>query len=252
MTALLPTRTLPPTFPAIGNTVYLTGVSTRLTEGAHRADLGLLVTPANSIHRKIEHYATWGADNGRFAESKQGRAFDPDRWLSWLWKLPTAGNVFAALPDVLDWYWHDADGELHKAAPGQAVPKGVKAFCVGDLERTIAQSAPYVDTVRNLGFPVAIVAQDGLEDLGQLPFEVDAVFVGGSDQYKLGGAAAGLIASARAAGKWTHVGRVNSYKRLAYAQTVGAHSADGTFVGFAPTENYGRLTGWLDQLGGTQ
>lgn len=214
--------------------IYLTGCSTPLTRSADRADLGLLVTPATSLNLQIPSYGTWGADNGCYVESKKGREFDGAAWLRWLAKLPTDGCAFATLPDVLEWHTGD-DG---------------RQFCVGNLAATLDRSARYVDDVRALGLPVGVVAQDGLTSLAQLPFDVDAVFVGGSDEYKLGPDVAGLAAEASAAGKWVHVGRVNSYKRLAYAESIGADSADGTFVGFAPTENYGRMIGWLDKLNG--
>lgn len=226
----------PATFPELDTIVYLTGVSTELSREAHRTDLGLLVTPRSSVHRQIEHYELFGADNGLYTERHptKGFVFDADAWLRWLAALPLNGALFACLPDVLDWY---IDPET-----GDAIP-------FGNLEATIERSARYVDAVRDLGFPVAVVAQDGLASLEELPFDVDAVFLGGSDGYKLGPTAAGLIREAREAGKWTHVGRVNSFKRLDYSHAIGADSADGTFLRFGRKgENYPRLTGWLDTL----
>ncbi len=212
---------------------YLTGCSTELTRQAGRPDLGLLVTPATSLHLQIPSYGSWGADNGCYSESKKGRPFDGDAWLRWLERLPQAGCLFAALPDVLEWF---------------VDPETGRDFCVGNLEATLERSERYADRVRSLGLPVALVAQDGLLELAQIPFEVDALFVGGSDGYKLGPDAAALVGEAGDAGLWTHIGRVNSYKRMAYCASIGADSADGTFVGFAPRENYGRMIGWLDRL----
>ena len=213
-------------------TIYLTGVSSELTRNAQRSDLGLLVTPASSVWRQTDHYGTWAADNGLYVESKAGRPFDPDRWLAWLDRLPRTA-VFVTLPDVLEWFVDPVTG--------RDVP-------IGNVDATLERSARYVDTVRELGFRPALVAQDGLTSLAQIGFTVDALFVGGSDGYKLGPDAAALVGEANREGLWTHVGRVNSYKRLAYCASIGADSADGTFVGFAPTENYGRLTGWLDRV----
>lgn len=212
---------------------YLTGCSTELTRQAGRPELGLLVTPATSLHLQIGCYPVYGADNGCYVASKKGRGFDPEGWLRWLEKLPREGCAFAALPDVLEWFTDPETGA---------------DFCVGNLEATLERSARYAEQVRSLGLPVALVAQDGLLSLEQVPFEVDALFVGGSDGYKLGPEAAGLCREASEAGKWVHVGRVNSYKRLAYCASIGADSADGTFVGFAPTENFGRVLGWFDKL----
>lgn len=213
-------------------TMYLTGVSCEITREADVDELGLLVTPASSVHRQIDRYAFFGADNGRYVESKRGLDFDAERWLSWLDKLPRSTCLFACLPDVLTW---------HKDENG-------KDYCVGDLEATLQQSAEYVDVVKSMGFAVALVAQDGLRSLSQIPFAVDAIFVGGSDDYKLGDDVRALVAEARAAGLWVHVGRVNSLKRLRYAAEIGADSADGTYIGFKPSVNAPKVLGWLDTL----
>ncbi len=44
------------------------------------------------------------------------------------------------------------------------------------------------------------------------------------------------------------MGRVNSYRRLAYAQSIGCHSADGTYLKYGPDLNLPRLLRWLDLL----
>ena len=77
-------------------------------------------------------------------------------------------------------------------------------------------------------FPVAFVGQDGCEDL---PVHWDAIacfFVGGSTEWKLSGAARDMIAEAQKHGKLTHMGRVNSDKRMRYAFGLGVDSVDGT------------------------
>jgi hypothetical protein len=217
-------------FPELGRIAYLTGCSTELTRAADRPELGLLVTPASSVHRQIGHYELWAADNGCYVESKAGRPFDAERWLRWLEALPRERCLFVALPDVLE--WHEIDG---------------KRVPVGNLEATLERSARYVDHVRELGFPVALVAQDGLESLDQIPFEVDAIFVGGSDAYKLGPQVRALVAEAKAAGKWVHVGRVNGGGRFQYCAEIGADSADGTVLAFGPEKNWPRVISWLDR-----
>lgn len=224
-------------FPEHDGILYLSGVSTDLTRNAHRADLGLLVTPASSVHRQIDRYPFYGADNGLYVETKAGRPFDPDRWLTWLDRLPRESCLFAALPDVLEWHADDA---------GRLYP-------VGNMAATLERSARYANAVKRLGFPAALVAQDGLKSLDQIPESIrpDAIFVGGSDDYKLGPDAARLTREAREAGLWVHVGRVNSLKRLRYALTnMEADSADGTYIGFGPTTNAPRVLGWLDELNG--
>jgi hypothetical protein len=46
-------------------------------------------------------------------------------------------------------------------------------------------------------------------------------------------------------GKGTHMGRVNSNRRLQYAATIGCDSADGTYLAFGPDQNLPRLLWWL-------
>lgn len=101
---------------------------------------------------------------------------------------------------------------------------------------------------RELGYPAAFVTQDGCTD-ALVPWgEIDALFVGGSDRWKLSEASWALVAEANRRGLWTHVGRVNSFARLKACASAGARSADGTFLAFGPDTNWPRLTCWLDSL----
>ncbi len=162
---------------------------------------------------------TWCADNGCFSDQ-----WNENRWWSWL--VANAGDAascaFAVAPDV-----------------------------VGDAWLTHLKSAPWLPKIRNLGYPVAYVAQDGLEDL-ELPYDgtdwwdsFDVLFVGGTTAWKLGAAARRIVAEAKGRGKRVHMGRVNSERRYRYAQAIGCDSADGTFLTFGPTVNMPRLLSWL-------
>ena len=207
-------------FPEHDGPIYLTGVSTPATRAAARLGLGLLVSPDNSLHRQLEHYSSsyYGADNACFSK---GDAFDAPSWLSWLEGLPLDRCLFATLPDV-----------------------------VGDAAATIARSMPYTDQVRRMGFPAALVAQDGLEDLVVPWDDIDCLFLGGSTEWKLSPAARDLSLEARSRGKWVHMGRVNSARRVRIAATFGADSVDGTFLAFEDKAgtNHRRLFGWLDEV----
>lgn len=232
--------------------IYLTGVSTELSRNAQRSDLGLLATPASSVYRQREHYDHWAADNGLFVaplptgegwedEVLGSPAYTPTarevryesepklvtRWLAWLSQMDPARCLFATLPDV-----------------------------VGDYAATWERSAMYVERVRGLGFRPAFVLQDGVENdryvwgsiLNACEDGTGAVFLGGSTEWKLSEAAAGLVAEAKARGIWVHMGRVNSYKRLSYAASIGCDSADGTYLGYGPVKNWPSLVSWLDRL----
>lgn len=82
------------------------------------------------------------------------------------------------------------------------------------------------------GLPLALVAQDGLELMPRwlaLAWpRIDALFIGGSTAWKLGPAAERLAAQAKVRGKWVHMGRVNSTRRIRYAASIGCDSVDGT------------------------
>lgn len=155
----------------------------------------------------------WIADNACF---NQGDNFDPDRWLAWLSTLPPTGCRFATAPDV-----------------------------VGDWPSTLDQAEFYLDRIRVAGFPAAIVLQDGATP-GEVPWpEVDAVFVGGSTEWKLSDAARRICDEARWRGKWVHMGRVNSLERFKLAHSWRCHSVDGTYLIFGPDVNLPRLLSWI-------
>lgn len=164
-----------------------------------------------------EGYAAWAVDNGCFTA---GERFDLGAFICWLVALPDHERcLFATAPDV-----------------------------VGDAAATWKRSAPVLPVLRRLGFKAALVAQDGL-DTAALDWDAfDCLFVGGTTAYKLSEDAYAAVLEAKARGKHTHMGRVNSLRRLRAAAVGGYDSADGTFLKFGPDKNLPRLLGWLDQL----
>ena len=172
--------------------------------------LGAIVTPAQGNH--IEGIPGWVADNGKFGRGWPGY----HRWGCWLRTLPPAGCAFAVAPDV---------------------PM--------DAAKTMRCAGPALRLIRRLGFPAALAAQNGLEDMAVPWDEFDVLFLGGDDAWKLGPHAAALTAEARAKDKPVHMGRVNSLRRLRYAAAIGCDSADGTYLAFGPDENLPKLLGWL-------
>lgn len=163
---------------------------------------------------------TWCADNGCFSDR-----FDEAKWWAWLEaNAHRAGDcVFAVAPDV-----------------------------VGNAAATLERSRPWLGKIRDLGYPVAFVGQDGLEDLaGEIPWDAfEVFFIGGSTEWKLGPAAAQLVAEAKARGKRVHMGRVNSLRRFLYAESIGCDSADGTYLTFGPAKNLPTVLRWVSQLPG--
>lgn len=157
----------------------------------------------------------WCADNGCYGKGYPG----DDAWLAWLGSytlLQRSRCLFATAPDV-----------------------------VGDAVATLARSVPFLPQIRALGYPAALVAQNGLENLTVPWDKFDVLFIGGNTEWKLGAAARFLVAEAKARGKHVHMGRVNSQMRLAYADAIGCDSTDGTYLTFGPDLNLPKVKGWL-------
>lgn len=195
--------------------------------------LGAINTPMQGS--RLEGIPHWIADNGcgpgrdvrGFASADGGRGaagkgwVGDDRFLAWLESLaPHASRCwFATAPDV-----------------------------PGDAEATLARSGPFLPVIRGLGYKVALVAQNGLENL-DVPWDsFDVLFLGGDTAWKLGPDARRLTAQAADRGKTVHMGRVNSMRRWRYAQAIGCASVDGTYLTFAPDNNLPILLGWLREL----
>ena len=197
---------------------YATASGPRVREAMRSGQLGHIATPASG-HR-LQAGVHWCADNGAFTGAYPG----DDKYLAWLSARTAhvARCAFAAAPDVV------ADGAA-----------------------TLARSLPMLERIRALGYPAALVAQDGLEHLN-VPWDAfDVLFLGASTAWKLGPAAAELAAQARRHGKPVHMGRVNSLRRLRHAVSIGCESVDGTFLAYGPDINLPKLLRWL-RLADTQ
>lgn len=172
-----------------------------------------IVTPVQG--NKIPEGAWFCADNGCYGAGYPG----DEEWWEWLQTKPTERCRFAVAPDV-----------------------------VGDAAATLERSRPWLPKIRSLGMPAAFVAQDGQEHLPVPWDEFDVLFIGGTTDWKLGAAVRGLVAQAKAHGKWVHMGRVNSFRRLLYADAIGCDSADGTYVTFGPDVNLPKVLRWIRRI----
>lgn len=97
---------------------------------------------------------------------------------------------------------------------------------VGSARRTLEVFRHWKDRLQ--GWPLALVAQDGQESLPIPWHQIDAVFIGGSTEFKLSKHTEQIVRAAKAIGKWVHVGRVNTPGRFEYFEKMGADSIDGT------------------------
>lgn len=99
---------------------------------------------------------------------------------------------------------------------------------VGDARRTLEVFRYWRSQSDLIGWRLAFVAQDGQENLPIPWHQIDAIFIGGSTDWKLGSAASACVKAAKAIGKWVHVGRINTPARYEYFRDLGADSCDGT------------------------
>ncbi len=99
---------------------------------------------------------------------------------------------------------------------------------VGDAEETLRMFPAWRNVIRAHGLPVALVAQDGLVP-NDVPWgSIEALFIGGTTEWKLSEASYSLVQAAKEHGKIVHMGRVNSRKRIRLALAWGCDSVDGT------------------------
>jgi hypothetical protein len=175
--------------------------------------LGMIATPMQG--QPIPPGAMWCADNGCYGSGYPG----DDQWITWLASYSPAERArcaFATAPDV-----------------------------VGDATATATRAAPWLDRISQLGYPVAYVAQNGIEHAPPPWPRFDVLFIGGDTAWKLGPVARALVGDALAHGKRVHMGRVNSLRRMRYAESIGCHSADGTTITYGPDLRLPDVLSWL-------
>lgn len=80
------------------------------------------------------------------------------------------------------------------------------------------------------GWPIALVAQDGMEDLDVPWHDFHCLFIGGCDPWKDSQSAIDLVKTAKTIGLHVHVGRVNMISRFRRFADAGADTCDGSGV----------------------
>lgn len=174
----------------------------------------LVDTSAETLARKSELYPSLVA----------GQLITP------LTRYRNAGGVFAIDNGAFSKFDQAAfhallgrDSEHHERCLWVAVPD-----VVGSARRTLEIWRHRRELAA--GWPLALVAQDGIEDL-DIPWgEMAAVFIGGRDPWKDSQAALDVVRCAKVLGKHVHVGRVNTPKRYKLFAAAGADTCDGSGV----------------------
>jgi len=160
-------------------------------------EFGQLRTPLTQYAR-APNGVKKALDNGSF------KTFDKPRWLR-------------MLDEWEDAIWNGADPPLFVALPD----------VVGDAQRTSELFEHY--KLRTNEFARALVLQNGIERVTIQWADLRAVFIGGDDDFKLSPIAFRCARVAKQLGKWVHVGRVNTAKRMAAWMGV-ADSIDGSGI----------------------
>lgn len=169
--------------------------------------LGVLVSPGtkgggpkNDIKRIDRWGVKWGVDNGCFG------GLDESAFLRLLAAVTvTPKCMWVTAPDV-----------------------------VGDSRETLRKFSVWGPLIKELRLPVALVSQDGLTPDAVPWSAIDALFVGGTDAWKLCDESVHLCREAKDRGKLVHVGRVNSKIRIRAAMAIGADSVDGSQFSWWP------------------
>lgn len=182
-------------------------LSQHTLDGELHPNLGRLIQPrhTSSIEATAAAGIPWAADNDCF------QALDAAAYVRMLDRIEgLAGCRFVTVPDV-----------------------------VGDAVATLELFETWAPELERRGLPLALVAQDGLETmLERIEWDrIDALFIGGSTEWKEGPAAALLAQLAKSHGKWVHWGRVNTKRRFDLIVATGAaDSFDGSkFARFRKT-----------------
>lgn len=184
---------------------------------AHQEMFGKFASASRSVGESIGLWENWGLDNGAFTGFDQ-KAF-MDRLKEFLPYKATCR--FVVVPDV--------------------------PFCWGP---TLVKFKDWSPSIRRMGFPVGLAVQDGAT-VQNVPWdELDALFIGGSTEWKRDRGysdlpmfeqtaylpeVAGLVREAKRRGLWVHLGRsANAPGQLWYAYRLGVDSVDGTGERFQP------------------
>lgn len=193
--------------------LYLSGTKNpAIAEDLANGTMGLLATPATGYALGNVH--VWALDNGAYT----GRYPGDEAYLHLLARLEPHREhcLFVAAPDI-----------------------------VADAAGTLARFTEMGPRITAAGWPVALVAQDGLTPEDVPWHQLGWLFIGGSTQWKLSAAVVALIRRAQQEGVKIHVGRVNSARRYMRFASLGCDSADGTFIAYGPDRNAPQVRQWI-------
>lgn len=182
----------------------------------HPDRLGILLTPANgnSIASVTATGLPWAIDNGAFS------GFKAPAFVRLLDKAQGQPRLlWVAAPDV-----------------------------VGDAVGTMAMFDEWQPEIARRGMPVALVGQDGIEQMTVPWGRIDAVFLGGSTEWKLSLHAEQLSKEAKRRGLLVHMGRVNTLRRLRIAKRFGCDTVDGSAASKWGDDRLTEMVRWVGKV----
>lgn len=146
----------------------------------YQEDFGQLRTPGTNYALSDDPGVEWAADNSMYSDP------DIDRWVRWVARFDenrARRPIWVALPDI-----------------------------VGDARRTLELFEHFKLCTNEL--PRALVIQDGIQHVTVPWDDIDAIFIGGTDAFKLSAEAFNVARTANLLRKKIHIGRVNTAKRF--------------------------------------
>ena len=161
-------------------------------------EVGQLLTPLTGF-RLRDPSKPWAIDNGAFS------GFDEKKFYSRLRRAEKHDRTnckFVAMPDR-----------------------------VADALTTMFMFHEHYDRVASCGWPIALVLQDGQDQMPPIPWSVlDAIFIGGTNQFKGSMCVVDLVKEAKHRNLWVHAGRVNGINRFEFFEALGVDSCDGSGI----------------------
>jgi hypothetical protein len=194
---------------------YANPCSQPVRDAMHAGRLGCITTPYQGNVTFPAEVDTI-ADNGCFSARWEHR-----HWLRWLLDQPRTIR-FAVAPDVFH-------------------PDGSPAHA-----ETLERWRTYGPLIERHGFAPAFVCQIGSSP-DTVP-DAPVLFLGGDDKWKEGEVARAITWKAKAEGRWVHMGRVNSERRLRIAAEFGCDSCDGTYLTWGPDTNLPKILRFLARV----
>lgn len=175
------------------------------------------------VHKAHETLLRWHQPN-------VGRLLSP-RQFSKAAQTSAAGIPWAADNDCFQGLDRDAYRDMLAAIYGLSGCKFVVApDVVANWEATRERFDQWYVELMAAWLPVAYVIQDG-QPGRDVPWQsIDALFVGGTSEFKCSDEAHDLVRDAQTRGLWTHMGRVNTGQRMRLAKSWHIDSIDGTSV----------------------